>query len=838
MKLPPLCRLPLALVLLCLTSRARCYVHNDVMKFGEENSLKCSQGSLYILHCEVKCVNAKNRIIHRSCIDQVEAKCMGNAKCKYYFDYVVKSRGQSLRNKNEIEIEECVESERNEIKTSTTCLLSNSFLLDETYIQYFFFIKNKNEEPITCRDGRLSVKSAILHSPFCKINLKDITEILKRQCDHSKECVINPYVLQKDALNERDQCYINNSYVSLNVVCTKEGEEQPEESGHKQKRDDDVDETEEGSYDVSADQNKSAIVGEGNDDPESLGEEDELSETNEAVDLIMNSKESFENKIRKAKSILLSQMNEQEVKKNAIFKKLGEELSKMVLQKYEPSDLKDLIEDRYNEMRRSPDQDLYYLYLIDTLEINKMENLDVTALQDQLAILLEEQMGKMNRIEKTINRLRKKYLSIYNKAKNKKVKDIYDEGVDPVLTYDDFAHGNGIITADIFFKYKPAIKPLTFSKSNASEERGSSKKKEYKDLLEMDALDEYNRKKRITDMRNGLMETLKKMYYAKNGIFNNLASCIKSYCYKRPLNLNALSSVLKRNFENLREKKSTDPVAPIVRYLQKSAKEDGENAQDDDSGGNAEPVEGKAGESEDADGVNAGSNKEGEDGESVEEEAAEGEAAPKEEAADGEDAPEEEAEGEDAPEEEAEGEDAPKEEAADGEASSKEEETDGEVAPEEEADGEDAPKEEATDGEDAPKEEEAEGEDASKDEEADEGSTDEEEAADGGSTDATAADEAAGGVADQNDVPVKGEDSDGAESDGAEDAATEIRGEAEAGEEAAEQPTGEAVVKGDSEGGASGLETEKKGDDGGSFFQGLSRVLLTVLAILSLEFLL
>ncbi|KMZ78214.1 hypothetical protein PVIIG_02213 [Plasmodium vivax India VII] len=969
MKLPPLCRLPLALVLLCLTSRARCYVHNDVMKFGEENSLKCSQGSLYILHCEVKCVNAKNRIIHRSCIDQVEAKCMGNAKCKYYFDYVVKSRGQSLRNKNEIEIEECVESERNEIKTSTTCLLSNSFLLDETYIQYFFFIKNKNEEPITCRDGRLSVKSAILHSPFCKINLKDITEILKRQCDHSKECVINPYVLQKDALNERDQCYINNSYVSLNVVCTKEGEEQPEESGHKQKRDDDVDETEEGSYDVSADQNKSAIVGEGNDDPESLGEEDELSETNEAVDLIMNSKESFENKIRKAKSILLSQMNEQEVKKNAIFKKLGEELSKMVLQKYEPSDLKDLIEDRYNEMRRSPDQDLYYLYLIDTLEINKMENLDVTALQDQLAILLEEQMGKMNRIEKTINRLRKKYLSIYNKAKNKKVKDIYDEGVDPVLTYDDFAHGNGIITADIFFKYKPAIKPLTFSKSNASEERGSSKKKEYKDLLEMDALDEYNRKKRITDMRNGLMETLKKMYYAKNGIFNNLASCIKSYCYKRPLNLNALSSVLKRNFENLREKKSTDPVAPIVRYLQKksrrilqklkallhlgyqqaldkeleidertdkynalnekakeynlqrlfsesdkllkkvamltsasesadevfgnqasffdvyrgeaasekgvaasqkggetseegeaasqkdvatseeggassekrdddemnppdegyeSAKEDGENAQDDDSGGNAEPVEGKAGESEDADGVNAGSNKEGEDGESVEEEAAEGEAAPKEEAADGEDAPEEEAEGEDAP----------KEEAADGEASSKEEETDGEVAPEEAADGEDAPKEEATDGEDAPKEEEAEGEDASKDEEADEGSTDEEEAADGGSTDATAADEAAGGVADQNDVPVKGEDSDGAESDGAEDAATEIRGEAEAGEEAAEQPTGEAVVKGDSEGGASGLETEKKGDDGGSFFQGLSRVLLTVLAILSLEFLL
>ncbi|GAB68491.1 surface protein [Plasmodium cynomolgi strain B] len=940
MKLPPLCRIPLALLLLCLTSRTRCYVHNDVIKFGEENSLKCSQGSLYILHCEVKCVNEKNRIIHKSCIDQVEAKCMGNRKCKYYFDYVFKRRTHSLRDKNEIEIEECVESEKNEIKTSTTCLLSNSFFLDETHVKYFFFIKNKNKEPITCKEGHLNIKSAILHSPFCKVNLKDITDVLKRQCDNNRECVINPYVLQKDALNEKDQCYINNSYVSLNVVCTKEEEEQNGESTQKQKPDNDLDETEEENYDTSLDKKKGETITDGNDDTEVFNKEDELKRTNDEVDHIMNSSENFSNKIKKAKSILLSQMNEQVVKKKDIFNKLGNELSKMLVNKYDASDLKDLLEDRYNEMKRSPDQDLYYLYLLDTLDINKMEDVDITSLQENLAKVLKEEMEKLNQVEKNINRLRKKYLSIYNKAKNNDMKEIFDEN------------------------YKPTIKALNFSKTNVSDMENVEEKKEYKDLLEMDILDDYNRKKRIIDMRNGLVETLKKLYYEKNGIFHNLASCIKSYCYKNPLNLNVLSSVLKRNFENLKEKKITDPVAGIVRYLEKVGSQVDSLKDNASQVGEGGAVDGAVGESaggaprwekdkrilqklqallhlgyqqvydkeleidERTEKYNALNEKAKEynldrlfsesdkvlkkvavltsanesadevfgnqasffdvykEGEGVSEKGdavtQKGDAVSEKGDAVSEkgDATSDQIEAQTDEEKMKEkekpknvkGSNSDEEENNDGSGmndldegyeSAKEEEKNAldekdsggdvesvEEKGEAEKENEEGESEDA-EGVDAGSNKESGGDEDGESGEGDDGlleagsteSTASDDAADGDSTESTAADEAAGEVAepaeaDQNDAPVKGEDIEDSEhsehSDGAEDADTEIRGEAEE----AEQPTGEAVVKGDSEGEASGLETEKKGDDGGSFFQGLSRALLAVLAILSLELLL
>ncbi|EUD65923.1 hypothetical protein C922_03647 [Plasmodium inui San Antonio 1] len=984
MKFPPLCRIPLALLLLCLMSRTRCYVHNDLIKFGEENSLKCSQGSLYILHCEVKCLNDKNRIIHRSCIDEVEAKCMGNRKCKYYFDYVMKRKAHNLGSKNEIEIEECIESEKNEIKTSTTCLLSESFLLDENYIQYFFFIKNKNEEPISCKDGNLNVKSAILHFPFCKIHLKDVTNVLKRQCDNNQECVINPYVLQKDALNEKDQCYLNNSYVSLNVVCTKESEEQSGDSSQKEQRDDGLEEEKEGNYDIGLDRSQGGGVAYESDETDAFNKDDELRKTNEEVDLIMNSNESFTNKIKKAKTILLSEMNQQTVKKNAIFKKLGKELSKMIVNRYDPSDLKDLLEDRYNEMRRSPDQDLYYLYLLDTLDINIMEDVDIRVLQDNLGILLKEQMEKLNHVEKNINRLRKKYLSIYNKAKNNDMKGMFDENVDPVLTYDDFAHGNGMISADIFFKYKPTIKPLKFSESKVSDtDKGVSKKKQYKDILEMETLDDYNRKKRIIDMRNGLVEILKKLYYEKNGIFNNLASCIKSYCYKNPMDLNMLSDVLKINFENLKEKKISDPVSRIVSYLDKvgsqtdspvdnssqvgaaepvggtprweknkrilqklkallhlgyqqaydkeleidertekytalnekakeynldrlftesdkvlkkvavltsakesanevfgnqasifdvyneeevssgkggadsqkgevssdkgevaadqekmnkgktpkkversnldeqednendknypdegyeSGKENGNNTVEKENNvGNVESVEEKGekqkdGESEDADGVNAGSNKES-DSDEVDQDGGFDDAG----STDGSDHENDQSHKEDDGLLEGDLQKDKKEEAAEGEL---------------------APKEEAAKGELAPKEEAAEGEVPPKDDTSDRGSTDST-AADEAATDTATGEVAQPAETDQNDVPITGE-----ESNGAEDAAKENRDEAQA----TDQPTEEAVVKGDSDEGESDPKTKKNGDEGGSIFQGMSRILLAVLAILSLKF--
>ncbi|KJP89796.1 hypothetical protein AK88_00504 [Plasmodium fragile] len=926
MKNSALWRIAVALLLPCLVSRTRCYVNNDVVKFGEENSLNCPEGSLYILHCEVQCMNAKKRIIHRSCMAEVEAKCMGHSTCKYYFEYVLKSKAQSLRNQNEIKFEECVESEKNEIKTSTTCLLSNSFFLEENYIQYFFFIKNKNEEPITCKDGNVQVKSALLHSPFCKINLKDVTEVLKRQCDNNKECLINPYVLQKDTLNEKDQCYINNSYISLNVVCTREGEGMSEVTMEKGKG---RDEMGEGNNDAGRDKSESGDMLNDNDDDDALNEEDELREVNDEVNGIMQSDETFTNKIKKAKTILLSQMNEQVGKKNAIFKLLGEEISKMLMNKYEPSDLKDLLEDRYNEMKRSLDQDLYYIYLLETLNINKMDDVDITSLQDNLANVLKEQMEQLKQVENSINWLRKKYLFIYNEAKSKDMKDMFDTNVDPVLTYEDFAHGNGLISADIFFKYKPNIQALQFNKANPSdtekgveeeEEEKKKKKKEYKDLLEIDTLDDYNRKNRIVDMRNGLVENLKKLYYEKNAIFNNLASCIKSYCYKNPLNLNMLSHALKSNFEHLKEEKITDPVEGIVKYL------DNVGVKRDSPAGTSPQVEGAVGDEAATDGAAA-------EGDTTNEATTEGaiaevtplweknkrilqklhallhlgyhQAYEKELQID-ERVEKYTALNEKAKEynlshlfnesdkvlkkvalltsaNEEDGQvfghqassfDVYKEEDAvsvkSGETSKKghvtsdnaagqyahskmnkkEEQGKGSNTDEEEDDmnysdeGYESDEEDAnnklgeTDKGEEQKMETDEHTDgvhpaskkggdkngaldhAGRNDEDGEEDDDEEEAAHKADKDTNPPGQVAKPAeADQNDVPVKGEDSDGAA-------------------KAEEQPTGEAVVKGNSEGAISALDTEQKGHDGGSLFQGLSKLFLTVLPILSFEFLL
>ncbi|GAW83014.1 surface protein P113 [Plasmodium gonderi] len=567
MKIRFLCYFSITALLLCVVPQTRCYVHNDVMKFGEENSLKCSQGNLYILHCEVKCMNRNNKMIYKSCMNEVEERCLGNNKCKYYFDYIIKNRKQSFRNKNEIEIGECVESEKNIIKTSTTCLLSDSFLLDEAYVQYFFFIKNKNDEPIMCKNGKLNINSALLHSPFCKINLKDVTEFLKKKCDNNKECVINPYELQKNALNEKDPCYINNSYISLNVVCTTEKEEEVSENKqkHQQYDDDDaVEYNEEYNNNYSIDNHHGFL----NEDENNSG--GKYLNSNDEVDHIMNSNGNYPTKIKKAKMLLLNKLNEQLVKKNLIFQEIGEILSHLLKKRYDASDLKDLFEDRYNEMRKSTDADVYTLYVLETLVNNQMEEgIVVTDLQEKLEIILKEQMDKLNEVEKAINHVRKRYFNLYNEARKKDMKELFDENDDPILTYDDFAHGNGIISADIFFKYKPTLKALNFNKFHLKDKKGKANKKNYSDLIEIDRLDEYNRKKRIMDMRNILVEKLKNLYYDKNGIFNKIASCIKSYCYKKPLNVHNLSNVLKRNYENLKENKTKDPMMLIISYLEK-----------------------------------------------------------------------------------------------------------------------------------------------------------------------------------------------------------------------------------------------------------------------------
>ncbi|SBT45584.1 surface protein P113, putative (P113) [Plasmodium ovale wallikeri] len=582
-----------------------CYVHNDIIKFGEENSLQCSQGSLYILHCEVQCLNGQNRIIHKRCIDEVEEKCKGNSKCHYYFDYVFRAKNQSFRNKNSIEIDECVESEQNEIKTSTTCILSNSFLLDETSIQYFFFVKNKNEEPITCKSGNINIKSAILHSPFCDVKLKDITEYAREHCDNNKECVINPYEIQKNTLNEKNDCYINNSYVSLNVVCTDGSERDGEEQNvGGSEHIDSFDEQQEfeNSYggEEKTGENKSEegeeVCKDGNDD---------------VINKIMSSNESNEEKIKKAKSVLLERMDEELSKRDDIFTKLAQNIARMANNKYKVEDIKDMLEDRYNELKRSTNYELYYIYLVDTLQGKKKplselkpseqepkpaefdfvgetkesedDIVNLSAFEDELQSILQDSMNSLDIVEKAINKLRKTYHSVYKKAKNNDLGNLYDENEDIILTYDDFPIDNKMIGADIFFKYHPQIKKVNF-KDQGSYNKDTNDEKIYKDIMELDMLDEFNKKKRIINIRNILVDKLKILYTQQNNIFSKQASCIKSYCFKKPLNVTNFSVFLKHVYHKLKEYyedgtsiHTFDPVHNVIKYLKKVAEMNNKN---------------------------------------------------------------------------------------------------------------------------------------------------------------------------------------------------------------------------------------------------------------------
>ncbi|SBS97614.1 surface protein P113, putative (P113) [Plasmodium ovale curtisi] len=575
------------------------YVHNDIIKFGEENSLQCSQGSLYILHCEVQCLNGQNRIIHKRCIDEVEEKCKGNSKCLYYFDYVFRAKNQSFRNINSIEVDECVESEQNEIKTSTTCILSNSFLLDETAIQYFFFLKNENEEPITCKSGNINIKSAILHSPFCDIKLRDITEYAREHCDNNKECVINPYEIQKNTLNEKNDCYINNSYVSLNVVCT-DGSEREEEE-HSVGGSEHID-----SFDEQHEFENSYYGEEktGEENRPEEGEEVSKDGNDDEIYKIMNSNESNEEKIKKAKSVLLERMDGELSKRDDIFTKLAQNIARMANNKYKVEDIKDMLEDRYNELKRSTNYELYYIYLMDTLQGKKKplselklaepepkpdelefvgktneseDDINLSAFEDELQSVLQDSMNNLEIVEKAINKLRKTYHSVYNKAKNNDLGNLYDENEDIILTYDDFPIDNKMIGADIFFKYHPQTKMVNF-KEQGNYNNDTNDETKYKDIMELDKLDEFNKKKRIINIRNILVEKLKILYTQQNNVFTKQASCIKSYCFKKPLNVKNFSVFLKHVYHKLKEQyedgaiiHTFDPVHNVIKYLNKVA---------------------------------------------------------------------------------------------------------------------------------------------------------------------------------------------------------------------------------------------------------------------------
>lgn len=543
-------------------------------------------------------MNGNNEIIHKRCNDDIEKKCNGNNKCIYFFEYELRKKTQSFRNKNSIEISECVESEQNEVKTSTTCLLSNSFILDEAFIQYFFFIKNKNEEPVICKDGNINIKSALLHSPFCEIKLKDISEYIRKKCDNNKECLIDPLDVQKNLLNEEDPCYINNSYVSVNVVCNKEEEigDESTDSSSMEIQDSTSNEQDENVKGMSSSQEMNSNNDENknqdnesdddvnnnnnNDDQDEQGNDGDVTssmnknednkdlehgssnDVNNNTDTLVNNKENKEF-VLKEKSSLTSKINKELAHRTALFNKLADNISLLLNKKYDSFEIKDVLEDRYNEMKRDANPDVYYIYLMDTLDIEKIEDINLEEVKMSLLASLKETMNKIDTIEKKIEEFKNKYISLYNKVKTT-MPELFDLNEDLVLLYNDFPFDNGMISSDIFFKYNPSENIMDHQEMV---KKGSITEDELRIVNDLEPLDNYRRRKRITELRKILVEKLRILYLEKNNLFNTQASCIKSYCYKNPLNLKTLEVLLKKNYYRLKENKDYDVVSSIIQHL-------------------------------------------------------------------------------------------------------------------------------------------------------------------------------------------------------------------------------------------------------------------------------
>ncbi|CRG95721.1 surface protein P113, putative [Plasmodium gallinaceum] len=558
----------LCFLLLAIFLPTNCLVHNDIIKFGEENSLKCSIGQLYILHCEVLCMNDQNHIIYKNCLDEVEKKCSGN-KCLYYFDYMRKNT-HAFRNKNSIEVSECVESDINEIKTSTTCLLSNSFLLEELNTQYFFFIKNKNNDPVVCQSGIINVNSATLHSPFCEIKLRDISSHIRKECDDNKDCLINPIELPKSLLGDDNPCYINNSYVSLNIICRKNVIDEYEEEEYDKGDDDDSSNDLIDPIDNEHEYLDKVIIGEN--DEGNKNDSKEINENEKQIkkqyELYLQNKEAMKENVNIKKNLLNKKkdisikLEKAFSKKEELFKKLADRISNSIDMKHEPFEVLDLLEDRYNELKRNSDYSFYYDFVIETLGVNdidkeKIDNVKVTILKN-----LKEYLGKIGKVEKIIGEHRKKYISIFNESKQY-LFNLFDEDVDEIINYDNFPHHNGMISSNIFFKYYPESVPMSLEKIN---EKGKLDEEELREFNDIEELDVKEKKNKICELRKRILQNLRALYLEKNEVFNTQAMCIKAYCYKNPLNLKNFKNFMKEIYY-LSKVNSDSVLLNVVRYL-------------------------------------------------------------------------------------------------------------------------------------------------------------------------------------------------------------------------------------------------------------------------------
>ncbi|CRH03935.1 surface protein P113, putative [Plasmodium relictum] len=581
------------ILLAIFISSINCLVYIDVIKFGEENSLNCSVGHLYILHCEVQCMNEQSQVIHKNCLEEIEKKCSGS-KCLYYFDYKNKKKNSlSLRNKNSIEIDECVDSNINEVKTSTTCLIGTSFLLEELYVQYSFFIKNKNNDPVVCKNGIINVKSATLHSPFCEIKLKDISSHIRKKCDGKKECIINPFELPESVQSEDNSCYINNSYVSLSVVCNREiedGNEREEEEVEVEGEEEEVEVEGEEEEGEGKGEEREEGEGEGEDEKEKEKEKENEDDSNEVEQKNKNEDESeCEDENEKANKEFLLYLNNKKVmkayfnikcnlvkkknnlsikikkefsKKNIIFKKLADAIYGIIDKKYESSDIQDLLEDKYNENKRSANHSLYFDFLVDTLKIKDSNSSNLNTIKLKLLYHLKLNLRKLEKVESKINELRKKYIYVCNEAESYALK-IVDEDSDDILNYGVFPHNNGMISSEIFFKYTPDFSSLNFEEMD---EKKKLSEEELRELKELEKLEIEEKKIKIKELRNKILQRLKALYIGKNETFDTQARCIKAYCYKNQLNLKNLKVILKDNYYSSK-KNMGNVLVNIVHHL-------------------------------------------------------------------------------------------------------------------------------------------------------------------------------------------------------------------------------------------------------------------------------
>ncbi|SCM10858.1 surface protein P113, putative [Plasmodium chabaudi adami] len=512
------------------------YAHTSVSKFGSENTLKCPKGDVYNLQCQIKCMNSNNEIIYKECLNEVEKKCKDKKTCSYYFDYIFNKKFYKLRSSGSIYVDGCIDSNENEIKNTFTCALNRSLEFDnDNNVMYYFLLNNKNTDKIVCKNSNIYINNATIHYTIDDKEIKDITTHVKKKCNERQNCLINPYSIQTEILNEKDENILLNSYASISFACLKVSPEFFWDG-------EDIDEFEQ----IKDQENEESDYLDTDDSDES---NDEIVSIKNEINEILNDDkiDTVLGKLKIAKLTISKKIIGEIKKKDDIFNNLANDFSKYMYNEYSVSDIKDMLEDRYNELNKTAETDLYYIYLLNTFDIENKFGVYFSSYQEKLQQLLQTHMVNLYNAEKNIGKLRNMYISLHKKAQKYNILDLFDEDNDLMLNYDDFAKDSEIITADIFIKSEPEIPQIILQSDN------ENKYIKYKDIEELDELDNLNRTSRIIDIRNFLVKRLKMLYTQRNNVFIKQAMLVKSYCYKNQVNVTDFSSLFKNNYIKLKQ---------------------------------------------------------------------------------------------------------------------------------------------------------------------------------------------------------------------------------------------------------------------------------------------